>query len=806
MQRYLILCLLFLLTVPVGLSIQGCANKNSDYCNGSGYGYLKSQPVAITLQPQATGLSVAFGQLSQLSGPQASTCTGSSASVSSYTYGTTDRTIADVSPTGQVCGGTWNYNTPGVASYTTCLPTNKQGVAYLTASASGFTSNQVAVYSHAPISSLSVAGPTDKTGTPICLSQGQTSQLDATAYTTNSSGQQALMCSPNILPNGNYGPNDCNNVIGHIIYSASNAVVVTINNANGVATAQAPGSSLINGTISNTGATSGYFYTCAPKSISLSVSNTGATSAKITPNNPQPLTATVTDVNNNVINGLQLNYVSTNPGSIDVSNSGSVTASFPSSSAITAICAPNTCNPAPINVIGVLGTGAPVVSNLVQVTSPGQNSTYIWAASPNSPYFVPTDLFTGQVGNPIKLPYQPNSMVLDQKGTTLYFGSYRELMVYSATSNSLTTEVTGVPGVVLGVSPDNSTVVINDQERGTLYLYYPGSPTGGTTGGTATSSASSITSFGGIGQRAMFSPDGQTVYIVGKNVLYVHNTYTGWSVENLPAAQASATTGACPVNNASSLPNNPNVYPPDTPSNPNNSYNSFCSPDVAVTVPSSGVFLSGSQTSAYGICPNTTVNPVQLYPEAATVNVGTDHVAATTDGKHIIGATASPATLTDISVNVPIGACPTVNGQTTGNTFTPAPSFTQTPLASYGITNINEVIASTNSLDVFITYLSNATTPPAGGALLPVYEPSSQPGVPGTLTNVKLQGNAIDPVSGIFSPDNTIFFVSTTGDDQLHLINTSTMTDVQQVNPKLVDANGNPVAPIFLAVKPRPTT
>jgi hypothetical protein len=112
MQRFLILVVLSLLTIPVGLSLQGCANKNANYCNGSGYGYLKSQPVAIILQPQTTGLSVAFSQTSQLQSPTAQNCSGGSASIGTYTYGTTDRTIADVSPTGAVCGGTWNLHTP----------------------------------------------------------------------------------------------------------------------------------------------------------------------------------------------------------------------------------------------------------------------------------------------------------------------------------------------------------------------------------------------------------------------------------------------------------------------------------------------------------------------------------------------------------------------------------------------------------------------------------------------------------------------------------------------------------------------
>ena len=69
-------------------------------------------------------------------------------------------------------------------------------------------------------------------------------------------GQPALLCSPNILPNGTYGPNDCNNVIGHLTYAAASAGVVTIDQ-NGVATAQAPGSTLITGTIAQTSSNGG---------------------------------------------------------------------------------------------------------------------------------------------------------------------------------------------------------------------------------------------------------------------------------------------------------------------------------------------------------------------------------------------------------------------------------------------------------------------------------------------------------------------------------------------------------------------
>ena len=80
--------------------------------------------------------------------------------------------------------------------------------------------------------------------------------------------------------------------------------------------------------------------------------------------------------------------------------------------------------------------------------------------------------------------------------------------------------------------------------------------------------------------------------------------------------------GVCPATNTTSpIPTNPTTYPPNTTANPNNTYNMFCSPDLAVTIPAAAVFLSGSPTSAYGQCPETTVKPVVNYPEATTVAV-----------------------------------------------------------------------------------------------------------------------------------------------------------------------------------------
>ena len=47
--------------------------------------------------------------------------------------------------------------------------------------------------------------------------------------------------------------------------------------------------------------------------------------------------------------------------------------------------------------------------------------------------------------------------------------------------------------------------------------------------------------------------------------------------------------------------------------------------------------------------------------------------------------------------------------------------------------------------------------------LLPAYKPSTSFGTAGTLSNVQLSTGAQAPISGAFSPDDSTFFVGTSG-------------------------------------------
>jgi trimeric autotransporter adhesin len=769
MQRFFALIALFILSIPVGISIAGCAGTNpNNYClkNGYGYGEKVTDLDHIQLGPASTGISLSYGQTGQVNQPTGFNCLGGTVSVAHYIYGTTNLNIADINPsTGAICAGSWNRHSPaGIPDFTICTPPTEPGVAQVTASASAVTSNPVSVYIHPPITAVTI--PTQ----PACVSQNQTL---ANPLTT---GTQVFGPDGALIPT---------QYVGTVTYTPVNSTIVVINNTsdttstnpvNGLATAHLPGSTVINASLSGTTSAAGYFFTCPPANIGLTLNgSTGMpTPVTVSANSPQNLLANIPDTTGAAITGLTLDYTSTQPKQIAVGATGTVTATFPTTATITAICQPGTCNPAPVNIIGQLGTGLPVTSNPVVVNTPGRSSTKLWLASSQSSYFTPLDLTATGAPAPIKLPYIPNSMVLDQNGINLYFGSYHELMVVSATSNTLSKEDPNVPGVVLAVSPDGTTAVINDQVNQIIYLY--------------NESKGSFTSVGGLATRAQYSPDGKNLYIIGPNNFYVFNAATGWSTY----ANSNGGTNVCTV---SQLNNN----------NGSTAYDPFCSPDITVTIPSVDPFITGSNTTANGFCPNTTVNPPVYYPQAATLAIATDHLTATNDGNHILGATASPAQIADISVKVPTGACPSSNQgiKLQQGTGTNPGDYSINTTALTGITpsEITEVVSSPDATLSFVTY--NATS---ASGLLPVYKPSTTFGVVGTVTNVQLSTGAQAPISGAFSPDDSMFFVGTSGDNLLHFIDVPSLTDTQTIDPKLSTPAGTAVPVQFIAVQPRSTT
>jgi hypothetical protein len=829
MRRYLTLVFILFLAIPAGISVSGCyRNPSGNYCNGLGYGLKDTDVYAIDLEPKTTGVSMAFGQTRQINAPTATTCKGTTAGASGYAYATTNNQLIDISPSGNMCAGTWNRNSGGgIPDFTICSPPNPlpttgklpYSTAYISASANSVTSNPVQVYVHAQVSSVALALTGSGLGSQQCYSQGASTQLDAeSCYAAN--GTQYEFCAPSTVTHfscpGGLAPGvsavpSCSNSIGALSYSVGTATIAQVNAATNVITAAQPGTTAITASVAGSAASAGYFSTCPPKSISVTLN--GSTTATVTQGVTQNLTTTVLDTNGLPITGLTLDYQSTNQLDISAAAAGAVVPSFPGSASVYAICQPATCNPSPINQIGLFGTGLPISSNAVDINTPGNASSYVWFAAPGqSQYFVPYDLVGNRLGSTVRLPYVPNSMLMDKIGSTLYFGSSHALMTFNTLNDSMTgTPNPSVPGVVLAVAPSNQQILINDQIRRVFYIYNTSGAVAATFSGSTQlcpAGTAAGTVCGGVGSSAVWTPDSKTLYIgdsasLGPNhtdTLYVYNANTGFTTYDLSASGGTT--------------------------------------NVALTIPSVGAYLSGNPTVAHTWCPSgTATNYASLvfYPQGDSVPVQTSLLAATPDGTHMLGAAivGGGVQLSDIDVSIPFTPS---SGTATGNSAVPVnlpnacpqSGSTLLPLTIHhnfppqeasvsGIspTTLNQLIASPSSDLTFLTY--SASTP---GAKLPYYVPGSN-GSAGAVNYVTLSGgNAVTaPIAGAFSLDNKIFFVSTAGDDLIHFISTSTLTDTQQVAPTLpacapgsdpgcliTNPTSNPVPATVIIVKPRSTT
>lgn len=764
------------------MSISGCSKgtSTSRYCNGAN-GPLIGQAQTITLQPTVGGLSLGFAQTASVTAPTALDCQNNTVTIASYKYSTTDPNnangiaVADVNPTtGALCAGQWNRNNAsGVPDYTFCTSTGQSGIAVLAAAGGGANSNKVLVYVHPQITAISLgSASTDCTNDPAsnCPQYTATATTTAAPYVPNTC--ISFNQSRQLVARFFAGTQNITYSAGHATFAAQTAGLVTIENTSGVATALAPGTTVVTATIANSTSTAGLISVCPPKSIVITTPNTVNGSVTVNPNNTEPFTATVTDTQGALITGLALTFNSTNPIAAPASSTG-ITPVFPGGAAITAFCLPPTCNPSPYGNVGLQGTGKPISSNTIVSSTPGSNSTRLWIGSTDSIYLVPVDLTTGVVPSPTRLPYTPNSMIISQNGATIFMGSPQALMTYSTASNTVTSTNVGLQGTVLTVSPDSNTAVISDPNRQTITLYNSATP-------------AVTTTFGGVGTRAAFTPDGSTLYVTtADNHLLVYSAFTSWQSYDLSATGAN---------------------------------------DVVVAVPAVGAFVGGNTAvNGRSYCPNSNATSTVFYPQASSTTVAAavaDRITATNDGRHVLdvrlpssggtpivndltfaGSTANDgsAGVRTFTTGLPSGDCPESGNPPTFGTVVNTAALTN--VVTSGVTG---VFPASDSSVAFTTYLpaANAATQ---GTLLPAYTPVRSGA--GTVQNVTLTTGATAPVTGVFSQDNKFFFTGTSGDNQVHIITRSSLTDTSQLAPKLPSNSGATYAtPNLLVQYPRNVT
>jgi trimeric autotransporter adhesin len=329
------------------------------------------------------------------------------------------------------------------------------------------------------------------------------------------------------------------------------------------------------------------------------------------------------------------------------------------------------------------------------------------------------------------------------------------------------------------------------------------------------------------------------------DTLYVYNVNTGWSSSKLACSTSDVSPAVCNSSLGTTV--------------------SSGATSLAVTVPGIGTYLSGDPTVAHTWCPSGIVGnnaSIEFYPQSDSVTAETQALAATSNGQHILGATLNGASisLTDIGLNIPPSTaypsaeCPETTSGTTQTlaslSTNPVPDGTVNLSALTNATQVNQVVTgnapttastSTAAPIAFVTYNTPSTSTTA--AQLPFYLPQTSGAGPVGYVTFS-QSNPLNPptsttpptapLAGAFSPDNSVFFVSTAGDNEIHFISIPTNvtttaptapTDTQQFSPNLpactpVSAGGDdagclyPTAPAsntyvpatVITVKPRSVT
>jgi hypothetical protein len=603
----------------------------------------------------------------------------------------------------------------------------------------------------------------------------------------------------------------CSASIGTFSFAVANTSIgmVVVNPTTNVVsiTAEQPGTTPVTAQIAKTGSSAGFFTTCPPQSISLTTAN-GGLSENVTQGVTQDLVTTITDTQGKPLTGIALTYQSTDGADISVGGSGAISPLFPGVASITAICQPPYCNPAPFNQTGLFGTGLPISSNPVTITTPGTASDYVWFAAPGqSQYLYTMDLLTGATGATSRLPYVPNSALMSPDGGALFFGSSHGLMTFATDSASQITQDASAPGVALAISPDGSMVLVNDQQRGVFNIINA-------------SGGAIITSFAGMGNAAAWTPDAQTLYITDSasvnnaaegitghsDRMYVYSVNIGWTSLSLPSSPLlypPLPPGLLPPTAGYSLP---------SPLPANTAFSSTVQ-SPAILVPSVGAYFRGSPTVSHTWCPSGPVGDyaaLTFYPLGDTVNQQNDVLASTTDGHHILGAslTAGGLKLNDIGVATPATQCQITTTGTAPNQVQTIQALTTGPWTNASLTldptkanatAIDQIVASPESNLVFLTYTATVNNT---NAMLPYYQPNinattSADSAAGTLGYITLadcaasnsswpcSGSIVAPLAGAFTPDDHYFILTTAGDNLIHFIDISTKTDSQQVNPAL---------------------
>lgn len=383
-----------------------------------------------------------------------------------------------INASGAGCAGTWD------STGTVCSP-GSPGIALVSAMADGVSSARTTVYVHQHINRIHVSRIDNPTPPPFdCFSQGQTWDYQATAYDIN-----------NV---------DITNSVGPFNWIAQNPGVFAINTITGLqknqvqVKAKTPGISQLFGTVSGVTSTPlpTPFTTCLVSYIRLQAQGVSTNSFTIN-SGSKVIEATAVDALGVTLTNPPLTWSSSNPevasfsSATNSTGNNSITARANAGGTdITASCTPPTCNIGVLPGLPVYASGGnlpiagqPVGPQAFGVISANITPTKIptysaWAATTQcnnglncqSLAFLVTP-GTNPIGPSALMSRTPNSMMFNQQGQRIYFGSDQGLMYLDVGASSpAVTEVStastpcnvALCGKVLAISPDGNRVVVSD--------------------------------------------------------------------------------------------------------------------------------------------------------------------------------------------------------------------------------------------------------------------------------------------------------------------------------------------------------
>lgn len=496
-------------------------------CGGSSSSPTLPTPATVTLTPNTSSL--------ELGGLQQFTATPHPTSTTPAVYTSSNPNVLSFVPNaaGVACAGRWN------STGQICSPVGV-GIAEVTATVNGVTSNPVTVYVHQHIDTITLSLLNPPTPLPDCVTLAQVTG------TQNFLDLQARAFSNGV---------DITNTVGSFSFQQTNTTVAKLttsepelNNNNGKQNTQVRVAAAVPGITQVFASLSGvnslpmvinghpWFETCQVQSIQLQVGNASTnTSFSIASNGTTNLTATVVDRLGNELTSPPITWTSLAPANATVSSTGVVAAKAPGGVSLVASCTPPNCNIGfqPIRpvysstlannehdgtpITGTI-TGA-AVNTTIFATTTGCSTAAGAPVAGCQPLIYPVTTKDNLVGATATLPSSPNSFVFNPQGTKAFLGSDEGLMVFNPTAASGTSAVgqlTNVPGKVLAVSLDGNKVLVADTKSSPNQVYVVD----------ASASTPNVTAFLFItgATSATFSPDGLKAFITAGNTLYVYST------------------------------------------------------------------------------------------------------------------------------------------------------------------------------------------------------------------------------------------------------------------------------------------